>query len=276
MLKDPALRRDVLLERVLVPVEMVRGDVQQHRHPRPECRDMVELKAAHLQDRHAVRHLRCSSRPARTPSRCFPRRPPGAPRPRRSAGQRGRRGLSVGPGDGDDRGRAEPARHFQLAHHAQSRGRAPPAPAASRRDARTQHQDIASSRRARCCPRTQTGSPCAPARRQPDASCRPAPCRSRRPSHPLPQQPGHRQTAPRSAEDAEPCRPAHDSFIASSHLERRQAEDHQQDGHDVEPRHDLRLRPSEHLKMMMERRHPEHAPPFAVPPLRVLEIAPAG
>src|ERR1051326_4784059 len=58
----------------------------------------------------------------------------------------------------------------------------------------------------------------------------------------------------------------------SPHFKRRQAEDHQKNGDDIKSRDDLRLGPSAHLEMMVERRHLEDAPSFTVLPARVLEV----
>jgi len=57
-----------------------------------------------------------------------------------------------------------------------------------------------------------------------------------------------------------------------SDFERCQTDDHQHDSDDVKARHDLRFRDSHHLEVMVNGRHAEDAPSFAVFFLRVFEI----
>src|SRR5579883_1388929 len=59
----------------------------------------------------------------------------------------------------------------------------------------------------------------------------------------------------------------------SSYFKRCETDDRQNYSNNVKSRYDLRLSPSEHFKMMMDRRHLENAPAFTVFFLRVLEIA---
>src|SRR5471032_2376112 len=47
---------------------------------------------------------------------------------------------------------------------------------------------------------------------------------------------------------------------SSPQFQRGQAEESEDDGHDPEPDHDLRLAPASQLEMMMKRRHLEYAP----------------
>ena len=49
ILEDAGLRRGIAGEIPLVPVEMIRRDVQDHRNVRAERFDVIELKAADLE-----------------------------------------------------------------------------------------------------------------------------------------------------------------------------------------------------------------------------------
>ena len=97
VLEDPQLRVAVRLERA-VPVEVVRLEVEEHRDPRAELVDVLELEARQLADDPGLGR-RVDPRVARG-RRCRQRRP----RPREHRAEPlGRRRLAVRPRHADDR-----------------------------------------------------------------------------------------------------------------------------------------------------------------------------
>ncbi len=116
VLEDAELRVDVLLEAV-VAIQVVFGQVQKDGDVRPEALDPLELEggefdhdALHLGAAHGELDEWIADVPADEGVE--------AASLEDLAGQRGRGGLAVGPGDGDHRGLDEPGGELHLGDHA--------------------------------------------------------------------------------------------------------------------------------------------------------------
>ena len=248
--------------RVIVPVEMIRRNIQEHRNPRTERLHMVQLETAHFQDHGGM----CSATIPPTTSEnavsMLPATTTGDPGIfKHPPAQRGCGGLAVGPRDRHHRPRAEPACDFKFAHHlhtAVDRLPAQSGASTARRDS------------ARACPRRWTrgcvrrihreSSPAPAQPAQPPPSSRGRGYHSQTPALPAAEQARHRDAAARSADHRKPCsRRSASRSTLSPYLECRQTDNHQQNRNDVEPRDNLRLRPAEQFKVMMQRSHPEDA-----------------
>ena len=108
-LEGPELRGGVRLERP-VPVEVVRLEVRQHRDPRPERLDVLELEATTARRRSTRRRLDARRRATSAAGRCCRRPRPPAPPLEHRAEQRRRRRLPVRPRDADQSGSGAGAR----------------------------------------------------------------------------------------------------------------------------------------------------------------------
>ena len=99
-----------------MPIEMVRREVQHHRDPRVERVDLLELKAARLDDMQRVggrhRHLRAQRRADVAADRHLESR-----RLEHPPGQRGRRRLAFRAGDRDHAALQPPRRELDLGDH---------------------------------------------------------------------------------------------------------------------------------------------------------------
>ena len=119
ILKNPQLGPHIQLHLVLIAVQVVRGDIGDHRDMRVEAPDPVELETAYLQ------HIILSGFPhylqGETVADIARQAHIQPPFPEQVVGEHGRGGLPVASRDGDQGGLREPAAELDLRDHRDAR-----------------------------------------------------------------------------------------------------------------------------------------------------------